>query len=104
MGVLYRGVFFVAQGLQISESGLLVALDIAFTIGDLALATLILPDGDSVVARCAVVHFGSERRTGLPEYGLSFVNIEITQRRHIRKFVSSQTRREADFARLRIVY
>jgi hypothetical protein len=96
MGLLFKGAYFVCLGVQVSETGMLVAIDLAMTKGECALLTLILPGGGSVVTRGEVVNFRSKGDSGLPEFGFKFTEIKISDRRQIRNYVSAKTRLEAE--------
>lgn len=95
IGLLYRGAYFVCRGLQISESGMLVGVDLALEKGDLVVLAVILPSGHSVVTRGEIL-YARKLDSGEPAYGLRFVGIAVEDRRIVRNYVSAKTREEAE--------
>lgn len=95
VGLLYRGAYFVCRGLQISEGGMLVGIDLALTRGDQIVVAIILPSGRGVVARGSIL-YSRKHESGLPAYGLQFVGLDVADRRTVRDYVSAKTREEAD--------
>ena len=100
LGLLFKGVYFVCQGLEISEGGLLVGVDLALAKGEWVLISLLLPSGSAVVVRGEILYRKPLAEKGvLPQFGLKFLGISVADRRAIRDYVSAKTRSEADLER-----
>lgn len=97
VGILFRGRYEVIQGLQISEGGMLIESDFGMTAKDRLVVSIILPGGDSVIARAQVVYLMNRdgKRTS-QAFGLQFVDLELPKRRLIRNYVAAKTEMEAE--------
>jgi hypothetical protein len=95
IGVLRKGEFGLAQGLQLSEGGFLFSCDFAMVQGNQFLVTLLLPGASSIVARAEIIYQKKDRANGV-QYGARFSSLEIHQRRAIRNYVTAKTQEEAE--------
>jgi hypothetical protein len=93
IGILCRGKYFLAQGLQVSESGMLFASEYLYDVKASIVVTLHMPDAKTVVARGEIV-YQSKTPTGI-QYGVKFRELDLQLRRIVRNYVSAKTQAEA---------
>lgn len=89
VGVLYKGLYFVALADEVGEGGLSLSSEYVLENGVQLVLNFQIPGGDFVSVRSEVR--SSKKKAGQVFHGLAFVNIEFGRRRQIRMFVSSQT-------------
>lgn len=99
VGLLFKGCYFVCRGLQVSEGGMLIGIDLALSAGDLVLLSLLLPSSGGTVVRAEILYRHALSQSGLPEFGLKFLNITVLARRSVRNYVSAKTLDEAELER-----
>jgi c-di-GMP-binding flagellar brake protein YcgR len=108
VGILSHGSYEVQRGLQLSEGGMLFQSAKDFKAKQQIVATLIIPNGGTVVARGEVIYVNNVNNVnnvnktksgGEPHYGIKFSGLSLQLRRLIRNFVSAKTQEEAEAER-----
>ena len=95
IGVLVHGKYGVQQALQLSEGGMLFQTRQNLEVGNLIVATLILPNGGCVVSRGEIIYLKPAQGSSFHQYGVKFPSLPIQLRRLIRNYVTAKTEEEA---------
>ena len=95
IGLLRDGTFALAQGIQISESGMALVTPLPLAVDSRLVVTFVIPGGNGLVLRAHVV---SERDPvgKMRSYAIQFHALDLHERRMIRSYVSAKTQAEAE--------
>lgn len=87
IGVLIKGEFFITDGLQIGEGGMLFLSPQKLTIGQTVVLSFRLPQQNFAVLR-AVVRYEMDGDKGPWRYGAEFYEVDFLMKRAIRQYVA----------------
>lgn len=90
IGVLYRGQYVVAEGIELGEGGLAFRSSEKYAEGDTIVLTFQIPNGSFVSTIPEVKTVGNEE-DGKIKYGCFFKTIKFDHKREIRTFVSTRS-------------
>ncbi|MFP5518830.1 MAG: PilZ domain-containing protein [Bdellovibrionia bacterium] len=91
VGVLSRGVYFVADAGELGEGGMSFATDMVVPEGSQIIISFQIPHGDFVCVRAIVRSLLKNERSHVMTHGVSFENLSFANKRQIRAFVSART-------------
>ncbi len=96
VGFLFRGIYDLTQGLQISEGGMLVCLPEEHQIGENLVVSFFFSGLGFAVIRSEIIYKHPREFYGMPAYGLKFRDLHMHHRRYIRNYISAKTQAEAE--------
>ena len=91
VGVLCKGVYSIARGLDLGEGGLSFSSELVFSQGMKMVLSFQVPMGSFLIVRAQVVRLQKDPDSQLMMHGCSFLNIKFEHKREIRSFVSART-------------
>lgn len=93
VGVLARGQYFICMAGELGEGGMSFETEMVIAVNVEVVVTLQIPGGDFVCLRGEVRSRQKKGNRGqhLMYYGIAFTQIQFTNKRQIRTFVSART-------------
>ncbi len=91
VGVLCKGEYSIARGLDLGEGGLSFSSDLVFAQGMKLVLSFQIPMGSFLVVRAQVVRMQKDPESNRMMHGCSFLNVKFDNKREIRSFVSARS-------------
>lgn len=88
IGFLYRGDYFVGQGVEIGEGGLAFLLEKKLPLEAEGVVSLQIPGGSFICIRVVIKNVSNEG-TGIT-LGCSFIDLQFDHKREVRSYVSAR--------------
>ena len=95
VGVLIDGNFYVCEGVEVSEGGIMVASTQEIPDGKRMILTFFVPGATECILRGESRYSTPPKSDGRRGVGIQFSNVKREQRRMIRDYISAKTQTEA---------